>query len=291
MHHSPALLFVSLVGWLTLGLALGGCDERPVDGPFITRVEPASASPGERIRVEGQGFGPAGHVAIGGRPIAVESRDDTRIILTLPVDLSGGETLLVVFAAGRPSPPFPMDVRGEPGAPERPREFPPDLDPDDGVPPGDGGPDDRGVLPDLGPPDDLVARFTPDPSGAGAVYLEALPGGIGELLLAVRVPEAARGVALHLAYDRGLLRFAEAQPRSGRTFVAAEIGPGRLALGRVFGGAPELEATTVLRFVLVGPGEGRVDVPARRLMLRATGGAVMGGARAAGGGLRVERAP
>lgn len=290
MQRSPALL-PSFAAALLLGLTLVGCDERPVDGPFITRVDPGSVAPGEWIRVEGQGFGLDGHVAIGGRPVAVASRSDDRIHLIVPADLTPGETLLVVFAAGRPSPPYPLDVRGEPGAPDRPRVFPPDLDPDDGVPPRDGGPDDRGVLPDLGPPGDLVARFTPDPIRTGSVYLEALESGVGELRLAVRVPESVRGLALHLAYDRGLLRFAEAQPRSGRAFVAAEIGPGRLALGRVFSERPSTAATTVLRFVLVGPGEGRIEMPQRRLAVRDLGGEPVGGVRSIGGGLRVERAP
>lgn len=277
---------LSLLG----ALSVLGCDERPVEGPIITRVEPASAAPGEAIDIEGQGFGLDGHVAIGGRPLGATSRSDRRITLTLPADLAPGETLVVVFAGGRPSPPYPLDVRGEPGAPDRPHAFPPDFEHGDGDPPRDGGPIDQGMRPDIGGPDDLVARFSPDPSGAQSVALEALPSAAGELRLAVRVPGDARGVALHLAYDRGLLRFVEAQPRGGRLFAAGEIGPGRLALGRVFGGRPADEATTVLRFALVGPGEGRVDLPARRLAVR-DGMNQPAAATGAGGGLRVERLP
>lgn len=290
--------WLGLLGWLSLlgvlsllgGLMLLGCDERPVDGPFITQVTPASAAPGEVIDIEGQGFGLDGHVAIGGRPLVAASRGDRRITLTLPMDLAPGETLVVVFAGGRPSPPYPLDVRGEPGAPDRPHAFPPDFQSHDGGPPRDGGPTDRGMGPDIGGPDDLVARFSPDPSGAQSVALEALPSAAGELRLAVRVPGDARGVALHLAYDRGLLRFVEAQPRGGRLFATGEIGPGRLALGRVFGGRAGDEATTVLRFALVGPGEGRVDLPTRRLAVRDGMNRPIV-STSAGGGLRVERLP
>lgn len=280
---------------LLAALAALGCDDPPLDGPRVIRVTPDRALPGETLRIVGERFGDDGHVAIGGRPLTASTWTPTHIDLPLPADLAGGETLLVVFSAGAPSTPYPLEIIGDPGAIDRPHVFPPDFG-DGGRPrdggPTDGGPRDRGTDGPL-PPDRgvgvLVAAFDPDPVGGGAVYLEALDSAPGELRLAVRAFDEVRGLALHLAYDRGLLRFTGATPAGTRTYAVAEIGPGRLALGRVYATDPADEATTVLRFELVGPGEGRVELPPRRAAIRNGRNTPLRSARAVGGGLRIER--
>lgn len=296
MRLHPLLPTLALLGALT---ALA-CDDPPLDGPHVLRVTPDRAQPGQTIRIDGQRFGADGYVALGGRPLTASTWTDTHIDLPLPADLAAGETLLVVFAAGAPSTPYPVEIIGEPGAIDRPHRFPPDFGdggrPRDGGPPDDGprdrGPRDRGT--DGPPPPDrgagvLVASFDPDPIGSNTVYLDALDSPPGELRLAVRPLARVRGLALHLAYDRGLLRYVDATPAGTRTYAVAEIGPGRLALGRVYTTDPADEATTVLRFALVGPGEGRVDLPPRRAAIRDARNTPLPGARAVGGGLRIER--
>lgn len=270
---------------ILLALALlTGCVEG-TDGPVITSARPDPAMPGAPLSIEGVNFGAAGHVAIGGRPLAERFWSSERIEVDLPADLPSGPSWLVVVAEGRPSPAFAIDVGGGNGREDGSRGFPPGLD--RGV--GDGGPGrDRGPGIDLGVDagGPLVAEFDPDPAGGGTVRLVAREAPIGRLILEVQVPDpATRGLAMHLAYDRGLLRFREASPRGGRTLAVAEIGPGRLALGRLF--APDDEPL-VLTFDLVGPGEGRVDVPARNRTARDGANRPIPTADFVGGGLRVR---
>lgn len=277
----PALRRALLAG-LTLALA-GGCVEG-TDGPVITGARPQPATPGQPLRIDGINFGASGHVAVGGRPVAERFRSADRVEVELPADLPPGPSWLVVVAEGRPSPAFAIDVAGdsEPRS-DGARRFPPGLDgavPDRG-PSGDGGP---GA--DAGGP--LVAEFDPDPAGGDTVRLVARDAPVGRLILEVQVPDApaVRGLALHLAYDRGLLRFAEASPRGGRALAVGEIGPGRLAIGRVLAGGDD---PLVLTFDLVGPGEGRIDVPARHRTARDAVNRPLPTVDFAGGGVRVRR--
>lgn len=282
---------------LTLGL--GGCTGDPIDGPHVERVRPAPVIPGEVIAIQGVGFGEVGSVAIGGRPLRELGREPTRITAEVPRDIPGGEAVLVVYTSGRPSPGFAIEVAGPPGDPPPPRRFPEGIRgardggvpaPDEGVRPDAGRRD--AAPPDARPAEEWLARFNPDGVGGQTVYLEeadARPG-ILELLVRVRDGGAVRGLALHLEYDRGLLEFLDAQPEQSRGFVARQIGPGRLALGRRFRAEPDDEPVTRLRFRVLGPGEGRIDLPARRRTVRDGGNRDIPGFRFSGGSVRVERA-
>lgn len=257
----------ALLAASALALAFMGCtaDAPNVDGPHVASVAPDPVAPGEGIFVEGDGFGLVGHVAVAGRPLEVVEWTPTGIRARLPLDMRAGPTRLVVTHAGRPSPPHPLVVAGDPRAEaDQPRRFPPSSD---------GGPRDLGVrdaspfdfdVPDVDPPDlggrILRAEFSSDPVGGEAVYMEADTARDGEITLRITAPRAW-GVAFHLAYDRNLLRLASATPVNEARAHTAEIAPGRIAAGQAIPGAGAHVFT--LRFLLLGRGEGRVAFPAR----------------------------
>ena len=126
----------------------------------------------------------------------------------------------------------------------------------------------------MGRPDvsrNLVAEFIPDPASNDAVFIKAQSAEPGTLVLEVRLPAGqvgAWGIALHLAYDRNLLRLLDVEPALNLQFQAAEIAPGRLALGRLM--PPDEDLVAVLRFALAGRGEGRLDLPPRHRSLRSS---------------------
>ncbi|MCB9547170.1 MAG: IPT/TIG domain-containing protein [Myxococcales bacterium] len=259
---------------LTVSLALaalGGCtDDAPAGGPRIDAVRPDPVDPGDRLVIEGEGFGEAGHVALGGRPLVAESWAPSQVTVFVPADQAAGQTLVVVVADGRPSPGAPVEVTGTPRrAPDGGRGFPPrgDAGRDARPPPSDAGPTDARV-PDVSVNTALVAEYTSDPAGQGAIRLEARPSPAGELILEVvlpREPASAWGLAFHLAFDRGLMTLVEATPTGSLEAQAKEIGPGRVAAGRLLDGRP---TAFRLRFQLLGRGEGRVSFPARYRALR-----------------------
>ncbi len=288
-HRTPPLYLWALYLWALCALAtlsLSGCIEG-TDGPTITRARPAPALPGAPLRIDGVNFGEAGHVAIGGRPVIERVRTPDHIEVELPPDLPSGPSWLVVVADGRPSPEFPIEIGGDnPPIGAGPRVFPPGFDSGRADA---GRPRDRGPGVDVGRDmgGGLVAEFDPDPAGDGAVRLIARDAPAGRLVLEVAVPDRPiRGIALHLAYDRGLLRFTSSRPAGTRRLVASEIGPGRLAIGRLMDRGAE---PVVLTFDLVGPGEGRIDVPARNRTARDVANRPIPGVDFAGGGVRVRR--
>ena len=248
-------------------MLLLACADSADLGPRIEGATPAPARAGERLAVEGRGFGEGGYVGLSGRPIQAESWSPSRIECVLPPDLGGGPLQLVVVAAGRPSPPYLLDVAGRRRAYRRPQRERPGANVE---PSRDAGPRDAasdGPSPDV--PLNLVAELTPDGGGNEVISLVGLDSEPGELRVAVRRPATdAWGVAFHLAYDRNLLRLIELEsPAPELRALGAEIGPGRLAMGRVLspGAGPDI---AVLRFALVGRGVGRVDFPTRSRTLR-----------------------
>ncbi|MCB9521951.1 MAG: hypothetical protein H6702_01055 [Myxococcales bacterium] len=281
---------------LTCGLLAAlplGCSDDPVPADLrIDRVLPAEVAPGRAVIVEGGDFGDAqGSVAIGGRPVPVRRWRAGAVEVVVPADQPRGQTLVVLTTAARArSNAAPLTVLGDGERPDPVRRFPDlggarDAGPptDDGPPPRDEGP----PLPDEGPRD-LVAVFTPDPSGTDAVALVPVQAPTGFLGLQITVPRRlvpqTGGLALHLAYDPNLLTLAEAEPEESNVFIAREIGPGRLALVRV---RPEQIAATLI-FRLVGRGEARVDVPARHRALRDLSNRDLTELRWAGGSVRVQ---
>lgn len=251
-----------------LALFFLGCTANAptADGPRIDAVDPDPVNPGETIVVDGSGFGDqgGGFVSVGGRALLVRNWTPTAIEAVLPRDQRPGPTRVVVTTLGKPSAGAPLMVNGPARSPDDPpRVFPPTRD--GGVDGGDSDvPRDRGVIRDFLPPDlggrVLRAEFTSDPVARDAVFIEADTSTDGEVTLVVQGPDAW-GMAFHLDYDRNLLRLRSATPSEERMAHTAEIGPGRVAGGQAIpGGGPHV---FVLRFVLLGRGEGRVRFPAR----------------------------
>lgn len=255
--------------FLLLFFLLACTDDPAGSGPRIQSVLPGAVAPGAALRIEGEGFGDGGHVAIGGRALPTTAWAPSRIDLVVPADMRPGRTVLVVVSDGRPSAPAELEVTGDP----RPlvdsgRVLPPPLDGGvDRGPPTDAAPADGGV-PDAFEGGPLVAEFLSDPAGMGDIRLQQVDGQPGELVLEVVLPRdaAARwGLAFHLAWDRGLMTLLEASPAGGAEAHAAEIGGGRLAAGRLLDGRP---TAFRLRFRLLGRGEGRLTFPVRYRTLR-----------------------
>ncbi|MEZ4467024.1 MAG: hypothetical protein R3F60_16550 [bacterium] len=251
--------------------ALAGCtDAVTPGGPRIQEVRPDPVAPGETLVLEGEGFGETGHVALGGRPLEATSWTAGRVVVEVPRDQRPGRTVAVVVAAGRPSPPADVEISGRPRREaDAGRDFPPrgDAGPDAARPPRDGGVADADV-PDVGLDPGLVAEFTSDPAAQGAIRLEARPSPPGELILEVvlpREPASAWGLAFHLAFERDLMTLVEATPAGSLEAQAREIGPGRVAAGRLLDGRP---TAFRLRFRLRGRGEARIGFPARYRALR-----------------------
>lgn len=284
------ILFVAALA----GLGLAACDDTLLhQGPQIHRITPDEAAPGQAIEVQGEGFGQrAGALAVGGRPISVQSWSLGTIRATLPGDLPSGASLAVVKTGGQASPPAPLLILGSNRRLDAGRQFPNPRDAgldarvDAGPVPPDRGP----PVPDLGPPRELVAQFTPDPGGADRVTLTPLEAPEGRLIIEVRIPRAfvvqTLGIALHLAYESNLLRFIEARPEDPQRPVR-EIGPGRLAIAAL---EPRDARIVELHFALVGRGEARIEIPRRHRALRDLRNLELP-VQWAGGSVRVEGAP
>lgn len=90
--------------------------------PFVTDVEPAAASPGETLTVNGRGFSyiaPENVVAVGtssGTAEAYEVTEDgtESLVFTLPEDAVIGDSELLVIVEGRASNPVPFTVLPSP---------------------------------------------------------------------------------------------------------------------------------------------------------------------------------
>ncbi len=245
---------------------LVACTDDAALGPRIGRVTPDPVDPGAVLRIEGEGFGASGHVAIGGRALAASSWTASRIDLTVPADQRAGRTVVVVVTDGQPSPPADIEVSGTPRREPDGGGRPPSRDGGVDAAPEDGGRDME--VPDAFQGGPLVAEFLSDPSGMGDIRLQQIDAQPGELVLEVVLPRdvAARwGLAFHLDWDRGLMSLVEATPAGSPEGHAAEIGGGRLAAGRLLDGRP---TAFRLRFRLVGRGEGRLTFPARYRTLR-----------------------
>ncbi len=292
VHRRRRIPFGTVRATLLLSLLWACSDATTPAGPRIESADPDPATPGAEVVLEGVGFGAGGHVGVGGRPVRVLDWDAERIAVELPGDIGGGPAQVVVVTGGRPSPPHTLGIAGP-----RAERLPPDrsLQPsprrrDAGPEPTDAGPEptDGGER----PPDaslDLAAEFSQDPAGDGFVFVEGA-GEPGSLVLTVRLTRDlwpnAWGIAFHLRYDRNLLRFVGAEPALDQRFHAAELEPGRLALGRILN--PD-GLVARLRFALLGRGEGRVDLVPRHRALRDRANEPLPGVRWAGGSVRVVR--
>lgn len=287
--------------WLRLALGLGlaalctaalpACtDDGAFSGPRIFRVVPPEAPPGAVVKLEGEGFGDLGTVALGGRALQPDSWSPGTVRLRLPADVPAGASLLVVVSGGRASPPQPFDVLGGGFRVDYGRRFPdagprPDGDIINQPPDAGPGPIDQGIDAGEGT---VVAVFSPDPAGDDAVRLEAVGGDPpGFLTLRVMLPRlgsgSISGVALHLAYDAGVMQFDRViEPATGTRLVVKALASNRLALGAV----GPAEQVAVLRFRLGARGEARIDLPTRHRSLRDANNQVIA-ARYAGGSVRL----
>jgi len=298
----PALALV-----LALIPALTACEDARPRTPYIRSIEPGVVAAGDEITIEGVGFGDPerlsrpGRVAVGGRPAAVIAWSSESVLARVPTGMPGGRTVVVLIRDGQSSEPAPLTVKGAPAAAPAARRFPPRRDAgrappirDGGpAPPRDGGPPPPDGGRTDGPPAPVMRRaeLFPDPAGGSAVSLAEAPRPApSSLSLEVVLPPdipAAWGIAFHLAYDRNVLAFQGFDPPGGDRFHAAEIAPGRLALGGVLGAGRQPVVAT-LRFTAVGVGETRIDFPVRYRTLRDVENRAMQGAGWAGGTVRVS---
>ena len=267
--------------WCLLFSSVGCADQVPATGPIVDLVRPLPIHPGEEFTVEGRLLGAHGHASIGSRPLSLRRWSPTSLTAVAPHDLPAGQWVLSVVAEGRPAPPFPVEVAGlqrvrrdEDGGVQTPPQ--PSAD---AAPPSSPIPDPR-----------LEATFSPDPGGNTQVQIRAQPSAPGELVLEISGPNAW-GVAFHLVYDQNLLTLVESRPSGEAEAHGAVINPGRWAYGRLLPpGAPNTSYAT-LRFVLVGPGEGRLDFPRRHRTLRDARNAPQADAAWTAGSVRVRETP
>ncbi len=269
--------------WAALLLLLTtACSDSEPSGARIFELRPTALAPGDPLLIIGAGFGEAGRVSVGGRPIEVLEWSSDRLEVELPADSSGGHTYVVVSPLeGRPSPPAALFVQG-PSYPS--------VDPPRALPPPRPGP--RPI--DMGPPPprdfgadrpepsrDLSVTFESDSNADNTLRLATVDEG-RRLLVGLRLPAGvnAWGVAAHLSYDPNLLSYVEAELDAEHA-VVREIGPGRLAMGAV------RPRDLVFVFAPVGPGEGRVEITGRNSALRGPGNTPIPGVLFRGGSVRV----
>lgn len=232
----------------------------------------------------GRGLADVDRAALGGRPIVIDEAEHERLRLRIPDDAPAGATWITLIAGGQPLEPFPIVIGGLNGRLDAGRRFPPRPMADAGPSPIDGG-----TVADAGPPDagaPLLAEFSPDPGGD--VRLEAIDSPEGQLKLRVIYPPDGSdrwGIALHLAYDRNLMRLIESTPPNSDRFATAEAGPGRTVLGGLLTEDPVVAELT---FALIGRGEGRVDLPTRHRQVRGSGNRPRSEVTWAGGSVRVQ---
>ena len=262
-------------------ILLGACTEPvPPNAPTVDHVSPLPLYAGAELTIEGHRFADRGHVAIGRHPLNVVRWSKTRIEAVAPPDLPAGQWVLTVVADGRPAAPFPVEVAGVQIS-SRDHGLTEALD--GGLMIDAAGPS----VPTINPR--LQATFTADPGGNDEIRIRALPAMPGELLLEISGPNAW-GVAFHLVYDPNLLALAQADPNGELTAYGALISPGRWAYGRRV--APSRGGQYVtLRFVLVGPGEGRLDFPLRHRTLRDDTNTSIVDVPWTAGSIRIQEAP
>jgi len=109
------------------------------------------------------------------------------------------------------------------------------------------------------------------------------------LVLEISGPNAW-GVAFHLVYDSNLLTLVESRPSGEIEAHGAVIGPGRWAYGRLLTPGEPTPPYATLRFVLVGPGEGRLDFPLRHRTLRDAQNEPLAGTAWTAGSVRIREA-
>lgn len=90
----------------------GGCVEQPTEASFvITEVIPSPLQLESRAVVSGRGFGDtSGSVTLGDRPLVVTSWSPSSVEVQIPMDVRGGERLLVLSRGGQHTPAFSVLV-------------------------------------------------------------------------------------------------------------------------------------------------------------------------------------
>lgn len=265
--------------WWAIFSATGCVDSSPANGPAVTAVAPDPIRPGDALVIEGRGLGRGGHVAIGSRRLVVQSWTATTITAQTPADLAPGQWVLAVVAEGRAVPPIAVEVSGV----QTRRGGSADAETSPPAPPRDA------AIPVPMPNPDLTAQFDPDVGGEGRIRIRPRPSPPGELVLEVLGPEAW-GVAFHMVYDANLLTLVESEPDGAVEAYGAVIGAGRFAYGRLLDGSPATPYVT-LRFLLNGPGEGRLEFPPRHRALRDADNRPVPNVPWASGSVRIERTP
>lgn len=274
-----------LLVWGALSWSVWGCtDVAPaLSSPRIESVSPEPLSPGDRVVIRGV-FGPSERrsaVSIGGVPCPILTWAERRITVHAAALPAGQQLLVVTDGSGTRAAPYAVFVTGATAQSDAARRFP------EGADAAVLRVQDAGAPPDTGPQIPLDVSLTADPAGGQHVRLVEQPSEPGLLTISVELPAGAEppwGVAFHLRWDPGLLRFEGAEGIDSQLVAFGALGPGRLAFGRVLDG----EWTAVqITFRAIGRGEGRLSFPIHHRDLRDLNNRSLPDQRWAGAAIRV----
>ena len=253
--------------WLILALHLAACDQQGHDlAPVIRSVSPTVLTASGPCTIRGARLGEAGFGSIGGVPLLTGRWDSDTIECTVPNTVPGGHRLLVLRLRDGQRVQFPVEVIGR-IQDRRPPPRPSGTDMGMAMQA-----DAETVSVDARPPADtrLIPDFIADPQGSRSVRLQRQDAADGRLTLTVDISDFERdawGIALHLDFDPNLLRFlGHPSHDAGYSFQAKQLVPGRIAIGWIRNGDESTTAT--FEFELLGPGEGRIEIPTGHRTLR-----------------------
>jgi hypothetical protein len=273
-----------------ISLCLLGClNEVSTLDPVIRSMAPGVLVAGEPCTISGARLGQDGSASIAGLPMMTSQWRPDLINCVVPASAPGGHRLLVLHLSNGNRLHHPVEIIGQSRS-NRPLDSPETMDAGVG-----NGPDSALPGPDgsITPNTRLRAQFSADPQSDRAVRLKRLEDTAGGLTLGVDVVNFEReawGIAFHLDFDPNLLQFLSHPSHvAGHTFQAKVLSPGRLAIGWIRNGTePSLVR---LEFNLLGPGEGRIEIPEIHRTIRSGNNRPLDDVTWGSGSVRVTEVP